>query len=176
MVFSFVLGLNTFFFPQMPSSVADPDPYVFGHPGSGSAIQSYGIRILPSSSKKSKKNLDSYCFVTSLWNFIFEKWCKCIIKKAKSRKTYGSADPDSYQNVTDQQHWWPELGFINRTQTAYWKVYRKQCLDPGLHWFFRKIRICIGNSDPKPAAVKLPNMIFFMIPNFSKLLLNLPRT
>ncbi len=30
------------------------------------------IRILPSTSKKRKKNLDFYCFVTSLWLFIFE--------------------------------------------------------------------------------------------------------
>jgi hypothetical protein len=43
-------------------SVAYPDPYVFGSPGSGSAsvTQRYG------SSKNNKKNLDSYCFVTSV--------------------------------------------------------------------------------------------------------------
>ncbi len=35
------------------------------------------IRILPSSSKNRKKNLDFYCFVTSLWLLIFEEWCKC---------------------------------------------------------------------------------------------------
>ncbi len=34
------------------------------------------LLILPSSSKNSKKNLDFYCFVTSLWLFIFEEWCK----------------------------------------------------------------------------------------------------
>ncbi len=28
------------------------------------------------SSPKNKKNLDFYCFVTSLWLFIFEEWCK----------------------------------------------------------------------------------------------------
>ncbi len=27
--------------------------------------------------KDSKKNLDFYCFVTSLWLSIFEEWCKC---------------------------------------------------------------------------------------------------
>ncbi len=32
------------------------------------------------SCKNSKKNLDSYYFVT-LWLFIFEKWCKCTFKK-----------------------------------------------------------------------------------------------
>ncbi len=39
------------------------------------------IRILLSPSKNSKKNLDSYCFVTSFWLFFFEKWCKCTFKK-----------------------------------------------------------------------------------------------
>jgi hypothetical protein len=44
-----------------------PDPHVFGPPRSGSTSQRYGIRIriLLSSSNTSKKNLDSYCFVTS---------------------------------------------------------------------------------------------------------------
>jgi hypothetical protein len=32
----------------------------------------FPIRILLSPSKNSKKNLDSYCFVTSFWHFIFE--------------------------------------------------------------------------------------------------------
>ncbi len=40
-----------------------------------------GFRILLFSSKNSKKNLDSFCFVTSLWLFIFEKECKCSFKK-----------------------------------------------------------------------------------------------
>jgi hypothetical protein len=34
-----------------------------------------------SSSKNCQKNLDSYCFVASLWLFIFEKWCKCTFIK-----------------------------------------------------------------------------------------------
>jgi hypothetical protein len=34
-----------------------------------------------SSSEKSKKNLASYCFMTSFGLFIFEKWCKCSFKK-----------------------------------------------------------------------------------------------
>ncbi len=38
------------------------------------------IRILLSSRKISKKNLDSYCFVTSFGLFVFEKWCKCTFK------------------------------------------------------------------------------------------------
>ncbi len=35
------------------------------------------IRLLPSLGKNSKKNLDFYCFVTFLWLFICEEWCKC---------------------------------------------------------------------------------------------------
>jgi hypothetical protein len=64
------------------SSVADPDPnpdpsdpYVFEPPrsGSGSISQRYGSGSgYRSPSKKSKKNLDSYCLVTSFWLFIFE--------------------------------------------------------------------------------------------------------
>jgi len=39
------------------------------------------IRILPSTSKTMKKNLDFYRVVTYLWLFIFEEWCKCCFKK-----------------------------------------------------------------------------------------------
>jgi hypothetical protein len=42
-------------------SVPDPDPHVFGPPGSGSTSQMYGSG---SSCKNSKKNLDSFYFVT----------------------------------------------------------------------------------------------------------------
>jgi len=52
------------------------------------SMQCYGmrIRILLSSNKNSKEYLDSYCIVTSLWLFIFEKWCKiCIFKNEISR-------------------------------------------------------------------------------------------
>jgi hypothetical protein len=44
------------------------------------------IQILPSTSKKMQKNLDFYCFVTSLWFFIFEEWYKCIFKKESALK------------------------------------------------------------------------------------------
>jgi hypothetical protein len=44
------------------------------------------IRILLSSSKNNKKNINSYyCIVTSLWLFTFEEWCKCIVP-SKSKK------------------------------------------------------------------------------------------
>jgi hypothetical protein len=39
----------------------DPDPFIF--------------------KQNSKKNLDFYCFVTSVLLFIFEKGCKCTFKK-----------------------------------------------------------------------------------------------
>jgi hypothetical protein len=43
--------------------------------------------MLLSSSKKSNKNLDSYCFVTSFWLFISEKWCTVNVpSKIISRK------------------------------------------------------------------------------------------
>ncbi len=53
------------------------------------------IQIMPSLSKNSKKNLDFYCFVTSLWLFIAEEWCKCrlpskssVISKTSLEKSY----------------------------------------------------------------------------------------
>jgi hypothetical protein len=52
----------------LKNSVPDPDPpdpHVFGTPES-----EVWIRILLSSSKNSKKNLDSYCFVTFLDFFL----------------------------------------------------------------------------------------------------------
>jgi hypothetical protein len=44
-------------YSSLLSSVADPDPNNFGPSGSGFISQ---------------KDLDSYCFVTSFWLFIFE--------------------------------------------------------------------------------------------------------
>ncbi len=100
------------------------------------------IRIFPSSSKYSLKktlnpsvlwllydfflkNLESFCFVTSLWLLIFGKWLM-YFQKVKRKKNllpswlsltkiagswagsvsqrYGSAVPDPYQNVRDPQH------------------------------------------------------------------------
>ncbi len=49
------------------------------------ALWASQIRILPSSGKKSKKNLYFYCFVTSLWLIIFEEWCKCTPKEVISK-------------------------------------------------------------------------------------------
>ncbi len=47
------------------------------------------IRILLSSSKKSKKNLDSYCSATSFWLFIFENWRMVNVpSKSTKQKNY----------------------------------------------------------------------------------------
>jgi hypothetical protein len=43
-------------------------------------------RILLSSSKNSKKTLDSYCFVISFWLFVFEKWKNDVNVPSKSNK------------------------------------------------------------------------------------------
>jgi hypothetical protein len=45
------------------STVVDPD--VFGPPGSGNFSQRFGSGSFYHLSKNEKKNLDSYCFVTS---------------------------------------------------------------------------------------------------------------
>ncbi len=67
--------------------------------------------ILLSPSKNSKKNLDSYCFVTSFGLFIFENDVNVPSKSNKQTtflKRHGSADPDPnpdpHQNVMDPQH------------------------------------------------------------------------
>ncbi len=65
----------------LPQCCGDPDPqdpYVFGPPGSGS------ISKWPGSGSfyyQAKIVINAFCFVTSLWLFIFEKWCKCSFKK-----------------------------------------------------------------------------------------------
>ncbi len=78
------------------------------------------IRILLSPCTNIKKNLDFYCFVTSLWLFIFEEWCKCAFKKENAWKLGEKKNfllafqghwrkeqnphPDPYQNVTYPEH------------------------------------------------------------------------
>jgi hypothetical protein len=62
---------------NLKASVPDPDPpdpYVFEPRGSGFFHHPSIIK------QNSKKNLDSYCFVTSFGLFIFEKLCKCTFK------------------------------------------------------------------------------------------------
>ncbi len=61
----------------------DPDPLVRGVDPDPPPDPDPSI-ILLSSSKNSKKNLDSYCFVTSFGRFIFEKLCKCTLKNLKA--------------------------------------------------------------------------------------------
>jgi hypothetical protein len=55
--------------PYRLNSVVDPDPYVFGPPGSVSQVR-IRIRILLSSSKNSKKNLDFPLFCDLIYDFL----------------------------------------------------------------------------------------------------------
>ncbi len=62
----------------------DPDPLVRGmDPDPDLRIL---IRILLSSCKNSKKNLDFFYFVTLFDFFLFEKWYKCTLKTNKQKK------------------------------------------------------------------------------------------
>jgi hypothetical protein len=77
---------------RLPDSVADPDPdpHVFGPPGSGSTSQIWirillWIRILPSACKNSKENLDSYYFVT-LFEFLSLKNYVNVASKSNEQK------------------------------------------------------------------------------------------
>ncbi len=69
--FKQIFSQNPSLYSSIPGnySVADPDPdpIVRGKD--------------PDSAQIVRKNLYSYCFVTSFWTFIFEKWCKCSYKK-----------------------------------------------------------------------------------------------
>ncbi len=77
---------ENFIFPVNQGSVPHPDTYVW-FLASWFRIEicklfiRIRIRILLSTSKKNEENLDFYCFVTSLWLFIFEGWWKCTFKK-----------------------------------------------------------------------------------------------
>jgi hypothetical protein len=97
----------------------------FGPPGSatGSFSHKYGSgsRFFHHRAK-SKKNLDFYCFLTSLWFFVYEEWRKCTSVPDPDPNPYvfglpGSASwsvsqrygsenphPNPYQNLTDPQH------------------------------------------------------------------------
>ncbi len=114
------------------SSVADPDPQIFGPPGSGSV--SVGERYASGSFYHQTKILRKTLIPTVLWLFFSETWCMYSVYwvPSKSNKQkyllaswrsmtkiagsgsgsgsgsisqrHGSADPDPYQNVTDPQH------------------------------------------------------------------------
>ncbi len=71
-------------------SLADPDPDPF--------VRDTDL----SSSKNSMKNIDSYSFVTSLWLFIIEKWCKCTFKKVISKK---NSDKNNFCCWFLEGHW-----------------------------------------------------------------------
>ncbi len=126
--------MSAAFSPILTTSVPDPDPnpeppdpHVFRPPGSGSASQIYGSgsRSFLSSSKNSKKTLDSYCFVTSFGPLslkneklisrktFFQKISFLLASKRSMTKIagsgsisqkHGSADPDPHQNIMDPEH------------------------------------------------------------------------
>jgi hypothetical protein len=67
---------------SVPTSGGDPDPdsqdpYVFGHPDPHPDPLVRSTDPDPSIIKNSMENLDIYCFLISLWLFIFEEWCNC---------------------------------------------------------------------------------------------------
>jgi hypothetical protein len=73
----------------------DPDPYVFGPPGSasGSVSHKYGSGSgLPSSSKNSQKNLDFYYFVL-LYDFLYLKVDVIVPPVFRIRMFLGIKDP-----------------------------------------------------------------------------------
>ncbi len=63
---------------RMFLGLLDPDPLVKRtRSGSGSGSFYRQAKIV-------RKTLIGYCFLTSFWLFIFEKWCKCTFKKLTS--------------------------------------------------------------------------------------------
>jgi hypothetical protein len=69
--------------------ISDPDPVVRGmDPDPNPAPDSDPSIIILSSSKNSKKHLDSYCFVTSFGLFIFCKIMYMYLQKVISRTTF----------------------------------------------------------------------------------------
>ncbi len=76
----------------------DPHPHIFGPPGSGSGSISR-VRgmdpapdldpsiILLSSSKNSKKNLDSYCFLTFFWTLSLKKDVN-VLSRSNKQENY----------------------------------------------------------------------------------------
>ncbi len=67
----------------------DPEPHVFGPPGSGSrSCSGSGSGYFYPQAKKIKENLDSYCFVTSFWLFIFENDVHVPSKSNKKKKLF----------------------------------------------------------------------------------------
>jgi hypothetical protein len=70
------------------SSAVDPDPYVFGSPGSRYLIIER-TRIHQSSSKNSTKNLDFYCFFLLLYVFLSLKKEVNVPSKSNPQKNIG---------------------------------------------------------------------------------------
>ncbi len=84
--FLFLVRLSSFFSFIYGKTVRD-DARVFGLLDPDPDSLERGTDPDPSILKQnSKKILNSYCFVTSLWLFIFEKWCKCSFKIISKKK------------------------------------------------------------------------------------------
>ena len=115
----------------MKTSVADPDPRVFGAPGSGSISQRYGsgswsiiikqnpvlwllFDFLPlknyvkvPSKSIMQKNFKKNSFLLASWG---QWWSGSISQRHRS------ADPDPHKNVMDAQHWWKQCSVRTRLQ------------------------------------------------------------
>ncbi len=98
-------------FISVLASVADTEPvpqdlYLFGPPGSKSGSNSTrygsGSRSFYNQAKLVRKTLHSFCFVTSFWLFIFEKWCKC---------SFFSCNLEGYQDPEPESDPYPLLLF-----------------------------------------------------------------
>jgi hypothetical protein len=70
------LGLHSYMKPVF----ADPDPNVFGSPGSGSISQRYGSVSFYYQAQIVRKTLIPNVLWLLLWLFIFENLCKCTFK------------------------------------------------------------------------------------------------
>ncbi len=78
---TFVQCTPSFFLPLLKRSVVNPDPYVFFWP----VPEVRDTDPDPSITKQNdRKNLDSYCFVTSLCLYIFEMLCKCTVRSKRN--------------------------------------------------------------------------------------------
>jgi hypothetical protein len=77
----------------------NPDPYVFGPPGTRSVIYLYGSRSR--SFRQQAKNLDFYSFVHFFYDFLSLKNDVLYMYLCTEDP---DPHPDPYQNVTDPEH------------------------------------------------------------------------
>ncbi len=99
-----VLRLDPDLFRSLESSV--PDPQVFGPPWS---------RSLSSSKNLYKKNLEFYCFVTSLWLFIFKNDVN-VPSKSNKQKKFSCCHEDHWRIRIRNTAWKARFG-INHSRS-----------------------------------------------------------